>query len=93
LTSVERMAIRNLAYNSDPVPYPDYMSKNMFQRLSNHDLIGFGEKYITLTLACGLFCGQLYAPDSEKETEHRYIGLSPQRSPLVPDMLYEQVWA
>ena len=88
----ESEAIRRLAYDGDPVPYLDYMSGNIFQRLSNRDLLGFDEKYIKLMLLGGLFRSRLYVPDSEKEVEHGYIDIFLQRSPLVPDAAYEWVW-
>jgi hypothetical protein len=88
----EGLAIRRLAYDGDPVPYLDYMSGNIFQRLSNRDLIGFDEKYIKLMLLGGLFRSRLYVPDSEREVEHGYIDIFLQRSPLVPDVAYEWVW-
>jgi hypothetical protein len=68
------------------------MSKNIFQRLSNRDLIGFDEKYIKLMLLNGLFRSLLYLPTSEKEVEHGYIDIFLQRSPLRPEIPYEWVW-
>jgi hypothetical protein len=88
----ESAAIRMLAYDSDPIPYLDYISKNIFQRLSNRDLIGFDEKYVKLMLLNGLFRSRLYIPDSEKEVEHGYIDIFLQRSPLLPEVPYEWVW-
>jgi hypothetical protein len=88
----ESAAIRSLAYDSDLVPYINYMSKNIFQRLSNRDLIGFDEKYIKLMLLNGLFRSRLYVPTSEKEVEHGYIDIFLQRSPLLPEVPYEWVW-
>jgi hypothetical protein len=91
-TTEERAAIKSLAYNGDPSPYISYMSKNIFQRLSNSDLIGFDEKYIKLMLLSGVFRSLLYVPTSEKEVEHGYIGTFLQRSPLLPEIPYEWVW-
>jgi hypothetical protein len=91
-TKEERSAIKTLAYDGDPVPYINYMSKNIFQRLSNRDLIGFDEKYIKLMLLSGLFRSRLYVPTSEKEVEHGYIDIYLQRSPLLPEVPYEWVW-
>jgi hypothetical protein len=88
----ERAAIQTLAYNGDPKPYIAYMSKNIFQRLSNRDLIGFDEKYIKLMLLNGLFRSRLYVPSSEQEVEHGYIDIFLQRSPLLPEIPYEWVW-
>ena len=88
----ESAAIATLAYNGDPAPYLSYMSKNIFQRLSNRDLIGFDEKYIKLMLLGGLFRSRLYIPRSEKEVEHGYIDIFLQRSPLLPEIPYEWVW-
>jgi hypothetical protein len=91
-TNEESAAIRTLAYDGDPAPYISYMSKNIFQRLSNRDLIGFDEKYIKLMLLSGLFRSRLYVPSSEKEVEHGYIDIFLQRSPLLPEIPYEWVW-
>jgi hypothetical protein len=88
----ESAAIRRLAYDGDPVPYINYVSNNIFQRLSNRDLIGFDEKYIKLMLLSGLFRSRLYVPDSEREVEHGYIDIFLQRSPLLPEVPYEWVW-
>jgi hypothetical protein len=90
--SEEGAAISALAYDGNPVPYIDYESKHIFQRLSNRDLIGFDEKYIKLMLLSGLFRSHLYVPDSERETEQGYIDIFLQRSPLLPELPYEWVW-
>jgi hypothetical protein len=87
----ESEAIEALTKGS-PVPYLDYISQHIFQRLSNRDLIGFDEKYIKLMLLSGLFRSRLYVPDSEKEVEHGYIDIFLQRSPLLPEVPYEWVW-
>jgi hypothetical protein len=84
--------IELLAYNGDLSPYISYMSKNIFQRLSNRDLISFDEKYVKLMLLNGLFRSRLYVPTSEKEVEHGYIDIFLQRSPLFPEVPYEWVW-
>jgi hypothetical protein len=89
--SEESAAIKVLA-KGDPIPYIDYESKYIFQRLSNRDLIGFDEKYIKLMLLSGLFRSHLYVPDSERETEQGYIDIFLQRSPLLPELPYEWVW-
>ncbi|MDR1400422.1 MAG: ATP-binding protein [Treponema sp.] len=88
----ESAAIRALAYNGDIDSYINYMSKNIFQRLSDHDLIGFDEKYIKLMFLGSLFRSRLYVPSSKKEVEHGYIDIFLQRSPLFPDIPYEWVW-
>jgi hypothetical protein len=87
----EREAIEALTKGS-PVPYLDYISQHIFQRLSNRDLIGFDEKYIKLMLLSGIFRSRLYVPTSEKEVEHGYIDIFLQRSPLLPEVPYEWVW-
>jgi hypothetical protein len=93
----EGAAIDVLA-QGDPAPYISYMSKNIFQRLSNRDLIGFDEKYVKLMLLNGLFRSRLYVPTSEKEVERGnyvsagYIDIFLQRSPLFPEVPYEWVW-
>jgi hypothetical protein len=87
-----KAAIRELAYQGNPVPYVDYVSKNVFSRLSNHDLVRFDEKYIKILLLNGLFQSRLYVPVSEMEVETGYIDIWLGRSPLLPDIKYEWVW-
>ncbi|MGV8092651.1 MAG: AAA family ATPase [Mangrovibacterium sp.] len=87
-----KAAIRELAYQGNPVPYVDYVSKNVFSRLSNRDLVRFDEKYIKILLLNGLFQSRLYVPVSEMEVEEGYIDIWLERSPLLPDIKYEWVW-
>jgi hypothetical protein len=85
-------AIRELAYRGNPYPYIEYVSQNIFSRLSNRDLQQFNEKYIKIMLLNGLFQSKLYVPVTEKEVEGGYIDIYLQRSPLLPDIKYEWVW-
>ena len=87
-----KAAIRELAYRGNPVPYVDYVSKNVFSRLSNRDLVRFDEKYIKIMLLNGLFQSRLYVPVSEMEVEHGYIDIWLERSPLLPEIPFEWVW-
>ncbi|MDR3341710.1 MAG: ATP-binding protein, partial [Treponema sp.] len=85
-------AIRELAYRGNPVPYLEYISKNIFSRLSNRDLIGFDEKYIKIMLLNGLFQSNLYEPVTEREIDQGYLDMYLQRNPRLPDVKYEWVW-
>jgi hypothetical protein len=85
-------AVWELAYRGNLHPYIEYVSKNIFSRLSNRDLQQFNEKYIKIMLLNGLFQSKLYVPRTEKEVENGYIDIFLQRSPLLPDIKYEWVW-
>ncbi|GHT01482.1 hypothetical protein AGMMS49525_02310 [Bacteroidia bacterium] len=85
-------AVWQLAYPGNLHPYIEYVSKNIFSRLSNRDLQQFDEKYIKIMLLNGLFQSKLYVPRTEKEVENGYIDIFLQRSPLLPDIKYEWVW-
>jgi hypothetical protein len=85
-------AISDLAYKGDPKPYIDYVSQNIFSRLSNNDLQNFDEKYIKIMLLNGLFQSKLYLTISELEVTKGYIDIYLQRSHLLPDIPYEWVW-
>jgi hypothetical protein len=89
---VQTAAVRELAYRGNPRPYIEYVSQNIFSRLSNRDLQHFNEKYIKFMLLNGLFQSKLYVPTTEKEVENGYIDIYLQRSPLLPDVKYEWVW-
>jgi hypothetical protein len=85
-------AIRELAYRGNPMPYLEYVSNNIFSRLSNRDLIGFDEKYIKIMLLNGLFQSNLYEPVTEREIDQGYLDMYLQRNPRLPDVKYEWVW-
>jgi hypothetical protein len=88
----QRAAIRELAYRGHTHPFIDYISRNVFKRLSNRDLIRFDEKYIKIILLNALFQSNLYIPLSEREVEEGYIDLYLQRNSSHPDVTYEWVW-
>jgi hypothetical protein len=88
----QNASLRELAYNGNPCPYIEYVSHNIFKRLSNRDLISFDEKYIKIMLFNGLFQSELYVPVSETEVEDGYIDIFLNRSPRLPDIKYEWVW-
>jgi len=85
-------AIVDLAYRGNLVSYVDYVSQNVFSRLSNRDLVRFDEKYIKIMLLNELFQSRLYVPVSEMEVENGYIDIWLERSPLLPDIRYEWAW-
>jgi hypothetical protein len=88
----QKAALKELAYNGNPYSYIEYVSHNIFKRLSNRDLISFDEKYIKIMLFFGLFQSNLYIPISEQEVEDGYIDIFLHRSPRLPDIKYEWVW-
>jgi hypothetical protein len=85
-------AVSTLAYDGDPKPYLDYVSQNIFSRLSNRDLRNFDEKYIKIMLLNGLFQSKMYVTITELEVSQGYTDIYLQRSHLLPDIPYEWVW-
>jgi hypothetical protein len=90
--SEQSAAIGELAYGGNPKPYVEYVSANIFSRLSNRDLIRFDEKYIKIMLLNGLLQSRLYAPVSEMEVQGGYVDVYLQRHPRLPDVKYEWIW-
>jgi hypothetical protein len=90
--SEQKAALRELAYRGNPYPYIEYVSNNIFKRLSNRDLISFDEKYIKIMLYNGIFQSNYYIPLSEAEVEEGYMDIYLHRNPLLPDIKYEWVW-
>jgi hypothetical protein len=91
-TSEQKASLEELAYSGNPHPYIEYVSRNIFNRLSNRDLIAFDEKYIKIMLFSGIFQSNLYVPVVETEVENGYIDIFLYRSPLLPDIKYEWIW-
>jgi hypothetical protein len=90
--NAQNAAIVELAYRGNPRPYIDYVSQNIFSRLSNRDLQKFDEKYIKIMLLHGLFQSKQYIPFTEKEVKSGYMDIFLQRNPLLPDVKNEWVW-
>jgi hypothetical protein len=88
----QRTAMIELAYNGNPHLFIEYVSKNIFRRLSNRDLRNFDEKYIKIILLNNLFQSSLYVTITELEVEEGYVDIYMQRSHLLPDIPYEWVW-
>jgi hypothetical protein len=88
----QKTSLRELAYRGNPYPYIEYVSNNIFKRLSNRDLISFDEKYIKIMLYNGLFQSNYYVPVSEMEVEDGYMDIYLFRNPVLPDVKYEWVW-
>jgi hypothetical protein len=88
----QKAALKELAYNGNPHTYIEYISHNIFKRLSNRDLISFDEKYIKIMLFFGLFQSNLYVPVSESEVENGYMDIFLYRNTRLPDIKYEWVW-
>ena len=91
-STTQKKAIWELAYRANPHPYIEYISGNIFSRLSNRDLERFDEKYIKIMLLNGLFQSRIYVPISEMEISTGYIDVFLQRSPLLPEIPWEWAW-
>jgi hypothetical protein len=81
-----------LAIDGKAKPFIDYVSRNIFNKLSNRDLSQFDEKYIKIMLLGCLFQSNVYVPVSEIETSNGYIDIFLLRSPLVPEVRYEWIF-
>jgi hypothetical protein len=88
----QRIAMRELAYRGNPHLFIECISKNIFSRLSNRDLMNFDEKYIKIILLNSLFQSNLYVTITELEVEEGYTDIYMQRSHLRPEIPYEWVW-
>jgi hypothetical protein len=87
-----KMAVRELAFRGNPMLFIDYVSRNIFSRLSNRDLKRFSEKYIKIILLSGLFQSKLYVPITEMEVTKGYTDIWLKRSHQFPEIPYEWVW-
>jgi hypothetical protein len=85
-------SIHALALDGQAKPFLNYISRNIFNRLSNIDLQKFDEKYIKIMLLGCLFQSRAYIPVSETETDAGYIDIYLRRSPLVPEVKYEWIF-
>lgn len=84
-----RIAIEEMAYNGDIMPYIDYIRDNVLKALSNRDMIDFNEKYIKIILFSYLVLSGLYRPVSEREVENGYIDIYFERDIRATDVKYE----
>jgi len=82
-------SITTLALDGQARPFVEYISRNIFNRLSNRDLRQFDEKYIKIMLLHCLFQSKVYVPVSELETSNGYVDIFLRRSPLAPEVQYE----
>jgi hypothetical protein len=84
-------AIEAMAMKGDLYRYIDYVSQNVFSKLSDKDLRQFDEKYIKIMLLSYLFQSKIYVPMSEYETGAGYTDIFLQRNPQLPQVKYEWV--
>jgi hypothetical protein len=84
-------AIYAMALEGDVRRYIDYVSKNVFSRISDKDLKNFDEKYIKLMLLSLLFQSETYIVMSEYETGNGYTDIFLQRNHNLPQVKYEWV--
>ncbi|MDR2755754.1 MAG: PD-(D/E)XK nuclease domain-containing protein [Planctomycetaceae bacterium] len=84
-------AINTLAMKGDIHCFIDYVSKNIFSKLSDYDLQHFNEKYIKMMLLAYLFLKSVYIPISEYEVDSGRIDIFLQRNPKFPEIKYEWV--
>jgi len=85
-------SIKALALDGQPKPFLNYISQNIFNKLSNRDLQNFDEKYIKIMMMSCLFQSNVYIPVSEIETNTGYVDVYLRRSPLVPEVRYEWIF-
>jgi dipeptidyl aminopeptidase/acylaminoacyl peptidase len=85
-------SVKALALDGQAKPFIDYVSKHIFNKLSNRDLQHFDEKYIKIMLLACLFQSNVYIPVSEIETDSGYVDIYLRRSPLVPEVKYEWIF-
>jgi len=81
-----------LAYGGDPKPFLDYVTGEIFSKLSNRDLIQFDEKYLKILLLSRLFQSHLFIPVSEAEVSTGYMDIYLERGPRYGDIPWEWVW-
>jgi hypothetical protein len=81
-----------LAYGGDPKPFLDYVTGEIFSKLSNWDLIQFDEKYLKILLLSRLFQSHLFIPVSEAEVSTGYMDIYLERGPRYGDIPWEWVW-
>jgi hypothetical protein len=83
--------IISLAMQGDIHCFIDYVSRNVFQKLSVYDLQRFDEKYIKILLLAYLFLTDIYITISESEVDSGRMDIFLQRNPLFPEVKYEWV--
>ena len=91
-TSELDRSVRALALEGKAKEFIDYVSRNIFNRLSNRDLQQFDEKYIKIMLLTLLFQSNIYIPVSETETDSGYIDIFLHRRQLTPKVKYEWIF-
>ncbi|MDR0611215.1 MAG: ATP-binding protein [Planctomycetaceae bacterium] len=69
----------------------DYVSQNVFSKLSDFDLQHFDEKYIKVLLLAYLLLNDIYIPMSEYETVPGRADIFLQRNPNIPQVQYEWI--
>ena len=86
------LSIEALALDGQAKPFIEYISRNIFRKLSNRDLRQFDEKYIKIMMLTSLFQSAAYIPESETETENGYIDVFLHRSQQVKEVKYEWIF-
>ncbi|MDR2691559.1 MAG: ATP-binding protein [Dysgonamonadaceae bacterium] len=86
-------AIYALAMDGNPEPFIACISKNAFSKLSDYDWRHFDEKYIQILLLSYFSRNKVYLPVNEYETVPDCADIYLQRSPLLPQIKYEWIWA
>jgi hypothetical protein len=87
----QKNAIKELAFNANPIPFFEYVSNNIFSKFSNRDLIHYDEKYIKTIILCCSLQNNAYVPLSEVEVNTGYIDVFLHRGPQS-HAKYEWVW-
>ena len=85
-------SINTIAFDGNIHDFIDYISKNVFSKLSDYDLQRFDEKYIKILLLSYLLLNDIYIPISEYETAPGRVDIFLQRNPKFPHVEYEWIW-
>jgi hypothetical protein len=90
--SEQETAMYQLAYESDPKPFLDCMSKSLISQMSNRDLINFNEKYIKVMLLSRLMQTSFFTVISEPELATGYADIWLERAANHPEIEHEWIW-
>ena len=85
-------SVQALAFDGQAKPFIEYISRNIFRKLSNRDLRQFDEKYIKIMMLTSLFQSAAYIPESETETDNGYIDVFLHRNQQVKEVKYEWIF-
>jgi hypothetical protein len=88
-TNLLNDSIYMLAMEGDVKQFVNYISENVFSKLSDYDLQRFDEKYIQIMMLAYLFMSNMFIPMSEYETVPGRTDIFLQKNPRIPEIKYE----